>query len=209
LDDLIEGYQRFRASEWPRQRERFEATADQGQHPHTMIIACSDSRVDPQMIFSARPGELFVVRNIANLVPPYEHDAAYHGTSAALEFGVRVLQVRRLVVLGHGMCGGIEALVSGSPVTDSDFLGHWIEIAAAVRERTHGLEPPEARLKACEEEVVRLSLANLETFPWIAAAVEAGRLSLHGAYFDIRHGVLFVLQADGSFAAADARPPQP
>ncbi len=209
MDDLIEGYRRFRASEWPRQRQRFEATADQGQHPHTMIIACSDSRVDPQMIFSARPGELFVVRNIANLVPPYEHDAAYHGTSAALEFGVRALRVRRLMVLGHGMCGGIAALVGGSPVTDSDFLGRWIEIAAPVRERTKAIEPAEARLKACEQETVRLSLANLTTFPWIVGAVEAGELSLHGAYFDIRHGILFVLQADGSFAAADDRPSEP
>jgi carbonic anhydrase len=201
LDQLIEGYNRFRVADWPRQRERFETTAEQGQHPRAMIIACSDSRVDPQMIFGARPGELFVVRNIANLVPPYEHDAAYHGTSAALEFGVRTLRVSQLIVLGHGMCGGVKALVDGPAVDDTDFLGHWIEIAAPARDRTKTIEPLEARLRACEQENVRLSLANLKTFPWIAAAVEAGLLTLHGAYFDIRHGVLFILQADGSFAA--------
>ena len=168
-----------------------------------MVIACSDSRVDPQMIFGARPGELFVVRNIANLAPPYEHDVAYHGTSAALEFGVRVLRVGQLIVLGHGMCGGVKALIDGAEICDSDFLEHWIEIAAPARDRTAGIEPLEARLRACEEENIRLSLSNVMTFPWISAAVGAGTLTLHGAYFDIRHGILSVLQPDGSFAPAD------
>jgi carbonic anhydrase len=202
LHDLIEGYRRFRAAEWPRERERFETTARDGQNPRAMIIACSDSRVDPQMIFGAHPGELFVVRNIANIVPPYEKDAAHHGTSAALEFGVRGLQVGHLVVLGHGMCGGIRALLEGSPITGSDFLGSWIEIAASVRDRTAEIVPIEARRTACEQENVRLSLANLLTFPWVAEGVRSGKLSLHGAYFDIRQGVLFVLRTDGIFAEA-------
>lgn len=201
LDELIGGYRRFRASGWLAERERFEMTAELGQSPHTMIVACSDSRVDPQMILGARPGELFVIRNIANLIPPFEHDAAHHGTSAALEFGVRSLAVKNLMVLGHGMCGGIKALLTGSP-PDSDFLERWIAIAAPARARTVGIEPLEARLKACEEEAVRLSLANLMTFPWIAEAVDAGSLALHGAYFDIRHGVLSILGKDGTFSPA-------
>ncbi|MFC7540562.1 carbonic anhydrase [Siccirubricoccus deserti] len=115
MDALIDGYRRFRAETWPQQRARFEALAAEGQSPQTMVIACSDSRVDPQMIFSAAPGELFVVRNVANLVPPYMPDAAFHGTSAALEFAVRVLRVRQVVVLGHAQCGGVRALLEGAP----------------------------------------------------------------------------------------------
>lgn len=201
MDELIEGYRRFRAAQWPRERERFETLTDQGQSPKAMVIACSDSRVDPQMILGARPGEVFVVRNVANLVPPYEQDAAYHGTSAALEFGVRVLQIEHLIVLGHGMCGGVKALLEGAPEEASDFVAHWIEIAAPARAATRDVEPSE-RQRACEHETVRLSLANLMTFPWIAERVADGRLKLHGGYFDIRHGVLFLLQPDGTFAPA-------
>ena len=202
MDELIEGYRRFRATQWLQERERFEATAEQGQSPRVMVVACSDSRVDPQMILGARPGELFVVRNVANLVPPYEHDSAYHGTSAALEFGVRSLKVAHLVVMGHGMCGGIKALLEGASPENSDFVTHWMGMAEPARRATEGVEPPEKRRRMCEEETVRFSLANLMTFPWVAQAVEAGRLTLHGAYFDIRHGVLWLLQPDGSFAPA-------
>jgi len=201
MDELIEGYRRFRATQWPQERERFETLTDQGQSPKAMVIACSDSRVDPQMILGARPGEVFVVRNVANLVPPFEQDAAYHGTSAALEFGVRVLQIEHLIVLGHGMCGGVKALLEGAPEEASDFVAHWIEIAAPARAATRDVEPA-ARQRACEHETVRLSLANLMTFPWIADRVAAGTLKLHGGYFDIRHGVLFLLQPDGTFAPA-------
>lgn len=201
MEELIEGYRRFRAEQWPRERERFEATADRGQSPKALVIACSDSRVDPQMILGARPGELFVVRNVSNLVPPCEHDASYHGTSAAIEFAVRTLKVPHLIVIGHGMCGGIRALLDGS-AAGADFVARWIELAAPAVRETEGLEPLEARLRACEQATVRLSLENLMTFPWIREAVAAGALRLHGAYFDIRQGTLFLLQPDGSFAPA-------
>src|SRR3954447_11918827 len=135
MDDLIEGYRRFRTETWPQPRARFEALAALGQSPATMVIACSDSRVDPQMIFAAAPGELFVVRNVANLVPPYMPDAAFHGTSAALEFAVRVLRVKRVVVLGHAQCGGVQALLEGAPPEARDFVAGWMSIAERARQR--------------------------------------------------------------------------
>ena len=198
MDRLIEGYRRFRATQWPQERERFETVADHGQNPLALVIACSDSRVDPQRIFGAGPGELFVVRNVANLVPPYEKDAAYHGTSAALEFAVRVLKVRDVVVMGHGMCGGVHTLLHGGPEGGTDYIEHWMQIAAPAARATEGT-PPDERQKACEEATVRLSLANLMTFPWVVDAVIGGRLALHGAYFDIRHGQLLRLGPDGEF----------
>jgi carbonic anhydrase len=197
MDRLIDGYRKFRAEQWPLERRRFETSADRGQSPKAMIIACSDSRVDPQMILGARPGELFVVRNVANLVPPYEKDAAYHGTSAAVEFAVRVLGIEDLVVMGHGMCGGVHALLHGAP-GGTDFVDHWVKIAEPAKRATEGCAP-EARQKACEEATVRLSIENLMTFPWVAEAVTAGKLTLHGAYFDIRHGALLRLDPDGNF----------
>ena len=193
MEDLIEGYRRFRAETWARERDRFEALAERGQSPRALVVACADSRVDPQMIFSAAPGELFVVRNVANLVPPYQPDAAYHGTSAALEFGVRVLAIRDLVVLGHGQCGGVRALLEGAPAEAADFVVPWMRIARPARDRVLACEPAEARQEAGEHEVVRLSLANLMTFPWVREAVEAGRLRLHGMHFAIHTGVLAVL----------------
>ena len=188
MDPLIEGYRRFRADVWPAERARYEALARWGQSPETMVIACSDSRVDPQTVFGAVPGELFVVRNVAALVPPYSPDPGYHGTSAALEFGVKVLKVARLVVLGHGQCGGIKAMAYGAPPQAQDFIASWVEIGkaavAAVGEAQQG------RLERIEAEVVRLSLANLMTFPWIAEAAAAGRLTLQGYWFDVHTGVL-------------------
>ena len=206
MDHLIAGYRRFRAEVWARERSRFESLAERGQRPQTMVIACSDSRVDPQMIFGAGPGELFVVRNVANLVPPYAPDPAYHGTSAALEFGVRVLGVSDLVVLGHALCGGVHALLTGAPAEAGDFVGPWMRIAQAARERTLACEPVVARqAEFCEREVVRLSLANLMTFPWVRDAAQAGTLRLHGLHFDIRTGVLAALDAEGGAHATAAR----
>jgi len=207
MDRLIEGYRRFRAEVWPRERSRFEALAALGQRPRALVIACSDSRVDPQMIFNAAPGELFVIRNVANLVPPCAPDAAYHGTSAALEFAVRVLAVRDIVVVGHALCGGVRALLEGAPPEAGDFVAPWMRIARAARERTLACEPAEARQEACEHEVVRLSLANLMTFPWVREAVEAGRLRLHGLHFDIRSGILVALRADGGASAVPVGAP--
>lgn len=202
MQRLLDGYRRFREDTWPQQRARFEALAADGQRPRTMIIACSDSRVDPQMIFSAAPGELFIVRNVANLVPPYMPDAAFHGTSAAVEFAVRVLGVTNLVVMGHALCGGIRALREGVPPDAGDFIASWINIAA--RAATAGLhcDTPEEAQEACEHEAVRISLANLMTFPWVAEAVAAGSLVLHGAHFGVASGRLVLMDREGRFAPA-------
>lgn len=189
MDRLIEGYHRFRAEVWPTQRARYKSLATKGQSPHTFVVACSNSRVDPQTVFGAAPGELFVVRNIAGLVPPYQPDAGYHGTSAALEFAVRVLKVPRLVVLGHVQCGGVQAMVEGAPAEARDFVEPWMSMARSVMHQAphaHGADV----LDRCEIEVVRLSLANMLTFPWIAEAVDEGRLTLAGFRFEIRSGIL-------------------
>jgi carbonic anhydrase len=188
MDPLIEGYRRFRAEIWPGERARYEALSHWGQSPEAMVIACSDSRVDPQTIFGAVPGELFVVRNVAALVPPYAPDPGHHGTSAALEFGVRVLKIPRLVVLGHGQCGGIKAMAYGPPPQAQDFIATWVELGKPALLAAG--EEPEGRLERIEAEVVRLSLANLMTFPWIAEAVAAHRLVLQGFLFDVHTGVL-------------------
>ena len=201
MQRLIEGYRRFRAGQWPERRATFEALAHHGQSPPAAVIACSDSRVDPAMIFSAAPGDLFVVRNVANLVPAYAPDQRAHATSAAIEFAVRGLEVSDLVVMGHAMCGGIRALLEGAPHPVGDFLGPWMEIAEPAKRKALACEPAE-RQAACEREAVKLSLENLSTFPWIAERMAGGRLQLHGAIFDIRSGVLSILQADGGFAAA-------
>ena len=199
MDRLIEGHRRLRAGQWPERRLTFEALARHGQSPRAMVIACSDSRVDPAMIFGAGPGELFVVRNVANLAPHYAPDGGAHATSAALEFAVRVLEVADVIVMGHAMCGGIRALLEGPPKATGDFLGPWMRIAEPARRRVIARNPPDAQT-ACEHEAVKLSLENLTTFPWIAERVRDGRLQLHGATFDIRTGVLSRLQPDGSFA---------
>jgi len=203
MDHLIDGYRRFRAEVWPRERERF-ATLAREQRPETLVIACSDSRADPAMVFGARPGELFVVRNVAGLVPPYQADGGRHGVSAALEFGVRVLGVRQIVVLGHAQCGGIQALLEGAPEKAQDFVEAWMSIAAPALERGAEDGAPLDQ-EACEMEVVRLSVDNLLTFPWIKARVEAGSLAIDGARFDIHTGVLWRMGADRVFAPVDGR----
>jgi len=195
MDSLIEGYRKFRAETWPAERARYEALARWGQSPEAMVIACSDSRVDPQTVFGAVPGELFVVRNVAALVPPYEPDARYHGTSAALEFGVKVLKVARLVVLGHGQCGGVKAMAYGAPPQARDFIASWVEIGRPAVAAAG--EAEEGRLGRIEAEVVRLSLKNLKTFPWIADPAAAGRLALQGYWFDVHTGVLASVGPDG------------
>ena len=201
MDHLLEGYRRFRATEWPERRAVFEGLARQGQSPRAMVIACSDSRVDPAMIFGAGPGEIFILRNVANLVPPSQPDSKFHAASAALEFAVRVLEVPDLIVLGHAMCGGVRALLDGADNPATDFLLPWMRIAEPAMRRALACEPADPQT-ACELETVKLSLRNLLTFPWIAERVEAGRLKLHGATFDIRSGILSILQTDGSFAPA-------
>ena len=196
LDALIEGYRRFRAETWPTERSRYELLATRGQRPETLVIACSDSRVDPATVFNAGPGELFVVRNVAAIVPPYQPDSGYHGTSAAIEFAVRVLGVRRIVVLGHAQCGGVQAAIEGAPDNARDFVENWIAIARPALDPLPREGEREALLTRGEREVVRLSLANLQSFPWIAERLADGRLVLEGCRFGVRDGVLERLEGE-------------
>ena len=204
---LLAGYNRFKAGAWSAQRARWSELAD-GQSPKVMVIACSDSRVDPTQIFDTSPGEMFVVRNIANLVPPFELGGGRHGVSAALEFAVTQLEVPEIVVMGHGACGGIRAALSRefehARPGEGGFIAHWIDLLDEARDRIvaeHG-DGPEA-IRALELEAVRVSLANLRTFPCIPEREQAGKLRLHGAYFAIADGVLHVLdESTGAFSAA-------
>lgn len=206
FNNLVEGYHRFRATGFTRQRERWAELA-QGQSPQVLLIACSDSRVEPATIFDAFPGEIFVVRNVANLVPPYENDGGRHGVSAALEFAVTQLEVPEIVVMGHGSCGGVGACLSkkfsDAKAGEGGFIANWINLLDDARERIvaeHGDGP--AAVHAMELETVRVSLANLRTFPFVAEREAAGKLKLHGAYFAISDGVLHTMQDDGAFAPA-------
>ncbi len=202
MRELIEGFKNFRENLWPESRALFRALADKGQSPKIMVIACADSRVDPQMIFSAAPGQIFTVRNVANLVPPYAPNRDYHGTSAALEFAVRGLGVAHIMVIGHADCGGIRALLNSQPaITGNDFIESWMGIAAPARARAlekSGAKTPELQ-HVCEQESVKVSLENLLTFPWIRERVESGQLELHGGYFSIETGQLLLLGKDGNF----------
>ncbi len=199
MDKLLRNYRRFRTEDLPERRALFERLAREGQSPRAMVIACADSRADPAMIFDTEPGELFVVRNVAAIVPPFAPDGKYHGTSAALEYAVQVLQVPVLIVLGHALCGGVGALLRGVPDATPDFLGPWVHIADAARHRVLECAPADPQAMG-EQEVVKLSLGNLLTFPWIAARVAESKLTLYGAKFDIRTGALSLLQPDGGFA---------
>ena len=205
---LIEGYRRFRDNEWPNERERWAELAD-GQNPKVLVMACADSRTDPAMVFDARPGEIFVVRNIAALAPPYETTAGLHGTSAALEFGVTQLEVEEILVLGHGSCGGCAAALTGqfdgAPPGEGRFIANWVSMLDSVRDqvRAHHHEVDADAVREMEWEAVKLSLANLRTFPWIADRERSGRLKLHGAHFSIAEGRLYVLdEVEGTFHPA-------
>src|SRR5690349_6134236 len=190
---LIEGYRAFLDDRFARERSRYEALAE-GQAPEVMVIGCCDSRVSPEVIFDASPGELFVVRNVANLVPPFETGGDYHGTSAALEFAVQALRVKHIVVLGHARCGGVRAFADDTaPLSPGDFIGRWMTLIKPAGER---LGPHNGNL---EEYLPRLELAaienslkNLMTFPCVRILVERGKLQLHGAYFGVATGVLLV-----------------
>ena len=195
MDKLIEGYRRFRAEVWPEERAHYEQLAEAGQSPEIMMIACSDSRVDPATVFGAGPGQLFMVRSVAGLIPQYHPDMGQHGTSAALEYGVRVLKVRRIVLLGHAQCGGVRAMLEG-PQEATDFVPQWIEIAQPALQRVREASPGEDIYSRCEIEVLKLSLANLLTFPWLGEAVKAGKLQVHGFHFGIQSGVLAALEGD-------------
>ncbi len=198
---LTKGYRAFIEGRFAVERGRYQQLAGQGQAPSIMVIGCVDSRVSPEVIFDAAPGEILVARNVANLVPRYEppttaeDDISHqHGTSAALEFAVRALGVRHIVVLGHAFCGGIKAYASDqTPLTASDFIGRWMsQIAPAAAAITAPRQDQEGYLRQLEFASVELSLKNLMTFPFIRAAVEEGTLKLHGAYFGVASGKLLV-----------------
>jgi carbonic anhydrase len=192
---LLDGYRSFRTYRLPQEQSRFRELAETGQAPEIMVIGCSDSRVSPEVIFDARPGELFVVRNVANLVPPYAPDRGRHGVSAALEFAVLALRVRHIIVLGHARCGGIRAFAEETaPLSPGDFIGQWMELIApaAARVRRRRDEPQERYLSRLEQAALTLSLTNLTTFPCVQTLVERGRLALHAAYFDVANGELQV-----------------
>jgi carbonic anhydrase len=201
---LTEGYRSFLGDRFQREQSRYATLAD-GQAPEIMVISCCDSRVSPEVVFDASPGELFVVRNVANLVPPYETGGEYHGTSAALEFAVQALHVKHIVVLGHARCGGIRAFADPSaPLSPGDFIGRWMNLVAPAAEkvgpRTGALDEYVAKLELA---AIEHSLANLMTFPCIRILVERGKLYLHGAYFGIATGVLMVRDPEtGQFAPA-------
>lgn len=204
--DLVGGYRRFRSGGYAAQRERWAELAE-GQSPKVMVIACSDSRVDPALVFDTSPGEIFVVRNVANLVPPFERDGNRHGVSAALEFAVTQLEVSEIVVMGHGSCGGVKAALTGAfagkPPGAGGFIAHWVDMLDEARDRIvaqHGTG--DEAIHALELETVRVSLANLRTFPFIPEREAAGTLKLRGAYFAIRDGILHVMDDDGAFAPA-------
>lgn len=205
LSQLIEGYMRFRTNDWERERSRWSQLAE-GQSPRIMILSCADSRVDPAQIFDARPGEMFVVRNIAALAPPYETTRGYHGVSAALEFAVTQLKVEEILVMGHGLCGGCAAALTGqfddTQPGEGHFISDWVHMlddaSKVVRERHDALDRP--AYTDMEQEAVKVSLANLRTFPWIAAREKAGDLKLHGAHFSIAEGRLYMLdEAEETF----------
>jgi carbonic anhydrase len=206
METLLAGYRRFLETTWPERRELHEQLAADGQKPLAVVVACVDSRLDPAAIFDAAPGQIFVLRNVANLVPPYAPDGSYHGTSAALEFAIKGLGVSDIIVMGHAQCGGVRALLDGKAEGLNDFVMPWMQIAARARTRAlqcDGVMPgtPQAQ-SACEHETVRVSLENLKTFPWITERIEAGTLRLHGMYYGIASGVLEVLREDGGFQAA-------
>ncbi|MDO6413113.1 carbonic anhydrase [Sphingomonas sp. BIUV-7] len=205
FDRLLQGYRRFRSGDWASERARWSELAE-GQSPKVMIIACSDSRVDPTVIFDTAPGEMFVVRNVANLVPPFERDNGRHGVSAALEFALNQLEVPEIVVMGHGACGGVKAAMSqafvGKAPGEGGFIAHWVDLLDDARDRIvaeHG-EGDEA-VHALELESVKVSLANLRSFPCVPEREAAGTLTLRGAYFAIADGKLHLLdEASGVFA---------
>ncbi len=208
--DLIDGYRRYSGDRLPEERRRLAQLARLGQAPRAMVIGCCDSRAAPETVFSTGPGELFVVRNVANIVPPYAPDDAHHSTSAAIEFAVRDLMVPDVVVLGHSLCGGIGAYIKGRELEEirGEFIGPWIDLLKGSRaeaaETDQALADKDLQ-RAVEEVVVRRSLKNLMTFPFVREKVEAGDVAVHGAHFGIATGELRIMDPEtGRFEAVEA-----
>lgn len=208
--DLVDGYHRFRTADLRRQHDRWLELRE-GQSPKVMVIACSDSRVEPSQIFDTVPGEIFVVRNVAALVPPFETNAGFHGVSAALEFAVTKLHVEEIVVMGHGACGGCNAALTSAfrdaAPGEGGFIASWVSILDAARDKVKAAygEGTDA-VREMEYEAVRTSLANLRTFPFVRDALARGALALHGAYFALQDGQLRVLGENGEFSFAQPAP---
>lgn len=201
MERLVEGFRHFRATYFEENRTLFETLAQSGQRPKVLMIGCSDSRVDPGLLFGTQPGEMFVIRNVANLVPPFETTGTYHGTSAAIEFAIRKLEVEHTVVLGHAGCGGVRALIEDDGAEGTNFVRPWMGIAQAARDRYLALTQSAGENRAfgrqmCEWETVATSLTNLMTFPWIRERVEQGKLTLHGWWFDVEKGQLWKLDSE-------------
>jgi carbonic anhydrase len=195
IQTLIEGYQKFREQHFDSQDTFYADLVRKGQQPKVLMIACSDSRVDPALVMNCQPGDLFVVRNVANLVPPYEQDQSYHGTSAALEFGVCVLGIRHVILFGHTPCGGIQSLLENShkKCGDTGFLNKWMELAKPAHDEIvehHGHESMDEKVLLCGQYSLVNSLKNLRTFPWLIEKVEQGALSLHAWNFDMANGII-------------------
>ena len=198
MDQLIDGYLRFRSGHWPDHRERYESLSAQ-QNPRICVISCCDSRVDPVSIFDARPGDLFVIRNVANMVPPFQAGNTMQGTSSAIEFAVRTLKVELILVLGHAQCGGVRAAMDAKTVEDTVFLKQWVDLLDAAKARV-GTDDADA----LEHEAIRVSLERLSTFPFVAAAMRANTLKLAGARFSIFDGQLEILDpTTGKFSNVD------
>ena len=210
---LINGYRAFQTQRLPTEQSRYRELSERGQSPEVMVIGCCDSRVSPEVIFDARPGELFVVRNIANLVPVYAPDGGTHGVSAALEYAVQVLRVKHIVVLGHAQCGGVRAFIDKiEPLSPGDFIGKWMSMfvkpGEVVEQRPH--ETIQDFATRIEKASVFRSLENLMTFPCIQVLVDRGKLQLHGAYFGVAEGSLFVLdKATRQFRSVRESQPSP
>jgi len=196
MENLLQGYRVFRGDRWPVERDRYFKLATEGQKPETLVITCSDSRCDPAMIFNARPGELFVIRNVAGVVPPFESDDGHHGTSAAIAFAVLNLQVRNILVMGHVQCAGVAAVFDQSIAQDVPFLGSWVKLLAPALRAIDRAAGREQQVAALERECVRLSLTRLANFPFVAERVCSGTLELNGARFGIADGRLEILSRD-------------
>jgi carbonic anhydrase len=205
---LIEGYTAFADGRLRSEQDRYRELAELGQNPEIMVIGCCDSRVSPEVIFDARPGELFVVRNVANIIPPYSPDGQAHGVSAALEFAIAALKIKHIVVLGHAHCGGVKAFATDAePLSPGDFIGKWMQLMAPAADKVG----PRGDLSAAdylirlEQANVGNSLDNLMTFPRIAKLIERGGVETHGAYFGVASGELYVMdKASGTFGRARA-----
>jgi len=199
-EKLLDGYRRFMTNSYATERTRYSSLAEQGQKPEVLVIACCDSRAAPETVFNCGPGEIFVIRNVANLIPPYIPDGAFHSTSAALEFAIQALQVKDIVVMGHGRCGGINAALepADNPLSPGDFIGKWMSLLSplvAQVQASTALTPAERQI-AMERISIRNSIANLRSFPCVNILEQRGKLTLHGSWFDISTGELWVMDPE-------------